>query len=281
MTDVLAGIAVAGAGLLIALPHRTSRGRMARLHPASTVAGAWLARGALRAAARSVRTGVTVAGLLGGLAGGLLAGPVAATVVGCYAGFAAYLGFRRRAARRGDRLRAETLDAVTALADDLQAGLDPRSALGHVWPRLVGVDPGRRAASGAVVPAEPSAVLADDREPSRADITARLAVAWRLAAETGAPLAELLGRLQLELTERERLRRAAAAQTAGNRVTAALLALLPLAGIGLGYAIGADPLQMLWHTAIGAACTAVALALQFAGVAWTLRLTRIDRAVAS
>ncbi|BCJ32713.1 hypothetical protein Athai_02160 [Actinocatenispora thailandica] len=276
MTDILAGLAVGGAGLLLALPHRPSRRRIASIRATPPTAGGRLARRAFRAVTRSSRTGAAVAALLGALSGAAMAGPVAALVCGTYSGFGAYLVFRRRSARRAGRLRAGTLDAVTALADELQAGLAPSRALGHVWPQLVGTGVARRAAPGPVVPGDPAAVLATDPERARADITARLAVAWQLAAVTGAPLADLLGRLQTELSERERLRRAAAAQTAGNRVTAALLALLPLAGIGLGYAIGADPLHLLWHTGIGAGCAVVALLLQFAGVAWTLRLTRTD-----
>lgn len=276
MTELLAGLTLGGAALLLVLPNRTSRRRMAGIRTTPSNTAVRFARRALRVVTRSTRTGAAVAALLGALLGATAAGPVAALVCGTYSGFGAYLAFRRRAAQRAGRLRAAALDAVTALADDLQAGLAPSRALGHVWPRLTGTEVDPLTAPNPVVPDDPAAVLAGDPAPSRADITARLAVAWRLAAGTGAPLADLLDRLQTELSERERLRRAAAAQTAGNRVTAALLALLPLAGIGLGYAIGADPLQLLWHTGIGAGCAVAALVLQFAGVAWTLRLTRTD-----
>jgi tight adherence protein B len=279
MTELLAGLTLGGAALLLVLPNRRGRRRMAGIRTTPSSTAVRLVRWARRTVTRSTRTGAALAALLGGLVGATTAGPVAALVCGAYSGFGAYLMFRRRAAQRAGRLRAAALDAVTALADDLQAGLAPSQALGHVWPRLAGTDVEPLAAPGPVVPDDPAAVLATDAEPSRADITARPAVAWRLAAGTGAPLADLLDRLQTELSERERLRRTAAAQAAGNRVTAALLALLPLAGIGLGYAIGAHPLHLLWHTGIGAGCAVDALALQFAGVAWTLRLTRAGAAV--
>jgi tight adherence protein B len=276
MTEILAGLTLGGAAQLLALPRRPSLRRMSGIRTTSPSARAHFARQALRTVTRSARTGAAVAALLGVAVGATTAGPVAALVCGTYSGFGAYLAFRRRAAQRAARMRAAALDAVTALADDLQAGLAPSRALGHVWPRLATTEVDRPAAPDPVVPDDPAAVLAADTERARADITARLAVALRLAAGTGAPLADLLDRLQTELAERERLRRAAAAQTAGNRVTAGLLALLPLAGVGLGYAIGADPLHLLWHTAIGAGCAVAALVLQFAGVAWTLRLTRTD-----
>ena len=51
-----------------------------------------------------------------------------------------------------------------------------------------------------------------------------------------------------------------------------LLAALPLGGIALGYGIGADPLQVLLHTTLGAACAIGAVILQCAGLLWCDRL---------
>ena len=51
-----------------------------------------------------------------------------------------------------------------------------------------------------------------------------------------------------------------------------MLAALPLGGIGLGYAIGADPLDVLLRTPLGAGCAMVAVVLQCAGFLWAQRL---------
>ena len=75
----------------------------------------------------------------------------------------------------------------------------------------------------------------------------------------------------------DRVRLTAAAHAAGTRATAGLLAVLPLAGIGVGYGMGADPLHVLLHTPVGAGCLLAALLLQLAGLGWTARLTRLDR----
>jgi len=56
--------------------------------------------------------------------------------------------------------------------------------------------------------------------------------------------------------------------------TAALLGVLPAAGIGLGYLMGSDPLRVLLHTPVGAGCALGAVAFQLAGLAWTDRLSR-------
>ncbi|MGA8114411.1 MAG: hypothetical protein WCA46_12160, partial [Actinocatenispora sp.] len=250
---------------------------LTRARPAGPTA---LARSLARRAERSARATAALAAGMGAAVGLALAGPVGALVVAGYLCVAVHVVLRRRARRAAARIRATALDAVTALSDDLRAGLPPRSALGRAWPRLV--DTGSGAASPPARD-EPSLVLDDpvpmlraDPEPTRAPVTARLATAWQLAAETGAPLADLLGRLDTELTDRERLRRRATAQAAGASATSLLLAMLPAAGLGLGLAIGADPLHVLLHTGVGAVCAVVTLVLQCAGLVWSGRLTRLD-----
>ncbi|MFD0824011.1 hypothetical protein ACFQ0D_38100, partial [Micromonospora zhanjiangensis] len=52
-----------------------------------------------------------------------------------------------------------------------------------------------------------------------------------------------------------------------------LLAVLPSGGVALGYVIGADPVQVLLHTPVGAGCALGAVVLQVAGLAWTARLS--------
>jgi tight adherence protein B len=95
---------------------------------------------------------------------------------------------------------------------------------------------------------------------------------WRLAEQTGAPAADLVERIEADARAADRARAGAAAQAAGAQATALLLAALPLAGIGLGYTIGADPLQVLLHTPLGAACAVGAVLLQCGGMLWADRL---------
>jgi hypothetical protein len=96
--------------------------------------------------------------------------------------------------------------------------------------------------------------------------------AWRLAERTGAPIADLVERVEADARAMDRASAAAAAQAAGARATAWLLAGLPVGGIVLGYSIGADPLAVLLHTPIGAACAVGAIVLQVAGLAWADRI---------
>ncbi|HEY8474949.1 MAG TPA: hypothetical protein VIL37_20325 [Natronosporangium sp.] len=178
-------------------------------------------------------------------------GPVAGIVAGCYGALAARLLRRRDAQRARAARRTELLDLLGSAAADLRAGLPTELALASFDP--VGDDP----------------------------LLPRIRAAVVLADRTGAPLADVLERIEADARGVDRARQAAAAQAAGARATGWLLAGLPAAGIGLGYAIGADPLAVLLHTPAGAGCALGALALQLAGLSWAGRITRSVQAVAS
>lgn len=204
---------------------------------------------------RGDRPVIALAAVAAVLLGALLGSAVAAVVVGGYGLVAARLTIRRRAERARTAHRAKRLDLLAAAAADLRAGLPAATALAGVDG---GADPG---------PDDP--------------VRSRALAAVVLAEQTGAPLADVLERIEADARGLDRARAAAAAQTAGSRATAWLLAALPLGGIALGYAIGSDPLAVLLHTPIGAACAFGAAALQLAGLAWAGRLTRSATAVAS
>lgn len=187
----------------------------------------------------------TATGIAAGLlacAAAVLAGTVAGLAVGAYGYVAVRTVRRSQADRIAVRSRRHALDALCALAADLRAGASPAAAF-------------RIAAEGG-----------HDR------LTGRVSALQRLAEQTGAPLAELLERIAADARAADRIRATAAAQAAGARATAWLLAALPAGGIALGYAIGADPLSVLLHTPIGAACLLGAVVLQVAGLAWADRL---------
>jgi tight adherence protein B len=65
-----------------------------------------------------------------------------------------------------------------------------------------------------------------------------------------------------------------AAQLAGARSTAALLAVLPLLGIGLGAAMGARPLHVLLGTERGQVAMLVGAGLDALGLLWTARIVK-------
>ncbi|MFV2113939.1 hypothetical protein ACFHW0_16580 [Micromonospora sp. LOL_025] len=225
--------------------------------------------------AASPRRTLLLAASAGTGVGLLLAGPVAAVAVGAYGTLAARALLRRNDGRYAVRARRHRLDQLCGLAADLRAGLPVPVAAERLTPGPPGTDrgsPGRQDGSAAAGSrGHGDAGARDERGGAgRLDRLARAAV--RLADQTGAPLAELLERIEADARSADRGLAAAEAQAAGARATALLLAALPLGGIGLGYGIGVDPVAVLLHTPVGGACAVVAIALQVAGLFWAERL---------
>ncbi|MFG1998409.1 type II secretion system F family protein [Spirillospora sp. NPDC048911] len=105
-----------------------------------------------------------------------------------------------------------------------------------------------------------------------------LAACWRIGAERGGTLAAVLDGLASALRDEEAQRQDVAAQLAGPRATARLLAGLPLLGLGMAAAMGANPLAFLFGTGPGVCFLTVGLALDAVGLGWTQRLARAAEA---
>ncbi|MCU7724148.1 hypothetical protein ODJ79_10515 [Actinoplanes sp. KI2] len=186
-----------------------------------------------RSARRVLMLGVSTAAVLALVVGG----PVLAVVVAVYAGLAGRALLRRSARRRARAERQVAIAKLAGLAADLRAGLPP---------------------SG------------EEFAPGR--IGRLTASVWRLAERTGAPAADLVERIEADARAADRSAASASAQAAGAQATALLLAGLPVGGIGLGLAIGADPAAVLLHTPLGGACAIGAVLLQGGGLIWSERL---------
>jgi tight adherence protein B len=237
-----AGIVLCGLLVVLALRQRR-RARSAT--PSRHRAGG--RRGGLTALAGArPRLSVVLAGLAALGVGGLLGGPVAAAIAGAYATVAANAWRLRVDRRRLDRTYTEMLHAIENAASDLRAGLIPEAPL----------------------PAP------DPLDTAVAAAMARLDAAYRISEALGTPLADLLDRVDADLRAGQRLRLTVRAQTAGAQATSVLLAGLPVVGLALGASMGADPVDQLLHTPVGAGCGLGAVVLQCAGLAWTARLVR-------
>jgi tight adherence protein B len=170
--------------------------------------------------------------------------PVLPVLAGMLAGGAAGVLLAGSTAARDRRRRdAELVESVSALAADLRAGRQPAD------------------------------VLATDRQQPHLR-SAAVAAVWTVSERTGAPAAAVLDRVEQDLRTRERQHREVAAQLAGARSTAALLAVLPLLGIGLGVAMGARPLHVLLGTERGQVAMLVGAGLDALGLLWTARIVK-------
>lgn len=179
---------------------------------------------------------------------------------------------RNRELRRGRR-RTRALAAVLGLCiGNLRAGVSMADALDYALantPPVAGVTDvltasARRARSGGAGPA----VLID------APVTdlQRLGTVWEVSEKHGVPLVRLMEQMRTRLDTRERHRQASAAQLQGPQATAVILALLPLAGIVMGTAMGADPVGLLTGGGIGGVLLVVGVAFGASGFIMTQKI---------
>lgn len=227
---------VAAAAVVLAWPAHPGLSRLGARRRMRLAKPSWAGAETLALRAPRRLSAVTVLGAV--VAAALTGGPTAAVAAGVYGALGARAVVRGARQRRAERDHASDLDALSCRAADLRAGTTLGSA-----PAVV------RAPLGELVGA-----------------------VERLAERTGAPAADLLDRVEADARGTSRAYASARAEAAGVRVTALLLAVLPLGGLGLGYSIGVDPLAVLLHTPVGVACALGAVALHAVGLLWSDRL---------
>ncbi len=99
-----------------------------------------------------------------------------------------------------------------------------------------------------------------------------------LAARLGAPLAPVLERVAEGIVADDEIEAERRTILAGPRSTAAILAWLPALGLVLGYALGADPLQVVLGGGVGSLAALLGGVLLLAGRWWTARMLAGARA---
>ncbi|OXY93705.1 hypothetical protein BEK98_21780 [Streptomyces diastatochromogenes] len=214
------------------------------------------------------------------LAAGLLLALLGASVIPAVAGAAGVPVLRRmRLARQAGRAREGRADAVIglcgALAGEVRAGRQPAEAL--LW--AARDSGGLGDAQAAVVAAArfggdvPGALAVAARQPGAEGLLG-LAACWRVAVDQGAGLAAGLDRLDTALRAERDQRADLRAQLAGARATALMLAALPVLGLLLGSAMGADPLRVLLHSGAGLGCLVAGAVFEGAGMWWAARIVR-------
>ncbi len=111
----------------------------------------------------------------------------------------------------------------------------------------------------------------ESARPGRAGLRV-LARAWHVSVTTGAAMEQLLQLVAAELGREHRVNGVVEAELAGTRATARLLSVLPLAGLGLGFVLGGDPLTFVTGEPLGQVCLVAAAALVCAGLVWVERI---------
>lgn len=174
--------------------------------------------------------------------------------------------------RRRRMLREEAVlaDYLTTVAARLRAGASVPVALSAAAERAEDV---ARPSHGAVAvvqqlcTASRIAASGGDVGTAFAKVTS-IGPLVSLAASHGIPLAGLCEQAHAHLEQVQRHRGSTAASLQGPRTTALVLTLLPVVGILMGTAMGADPLGLLFGGGLGGILLVVGVGLCCAGFAW-------------
>lgn len=257
------------------------------------VAAASLCWPATRAAARlaalggrgapAERTSMGWLGPPGAVGGGVLLSYLALGPAGAVMGaLLSRTAFQRWRARRGARARVTAVrgaaEALGNLVAELRSGAHPALAAESVardaTPSVASAL--RAIAAAARLGGEVDAALVNGAvvgTPLHGTLD-RLTRAWTLAQRHGLPLADVLEAARRDLEASARFDGAMHARMAGPRASAAVLGMLPLVGLALGEAMGAQPIEVLASSTGGQVLVLLGGALIWAGVTWSARLTR-------
>lgn len=113
----------------------------------------------------------------------------------------------------------------------------------------------------------------DDDDP-RHQVLARLHSGWLLTRRHGVAFTPLIEALAADVAEQLAADERRAGEVAGPRVSGYVMALLPALGLALGIGMGADPVQVLVGSPIGAVLLLVGVSLSCIGLLWSARIVR-------
>jgi tight adherence protein B len=220
--------------------------------------------------------GAAILGLVLGAA--LLRKPYMAILVGVLAGAGPWMGLRTAMKKRAEKLRDQLPDVLTIMASSLRAGHSFMQSLDTVAkeiPQPACIEFQRVVAEIRLGrPTEDALEALAERVGSDDFRWAVLAV--NIQREVGGNLAEILDNVADTLRERAMMRRQIQVLTAEGRLSAWVLALLPV-GIGV-YLFASNPgyIGLLVTTRIGLFMSGGALCLLAVGIAWMRKIVNID-----
>ncbi|MGP3962866.1 type II secretion system F family protein [Nonomuraea sp. 3N208] len=181
---------------------------------------------------------------------------------------------RQSPARRAQAWRLASIELCQALSAELSAGRTPGEALTRA---ITAVDfPDREALRPIVAAArdggDVSAALTASAPPQGGEGLRQLAACWNVSVTVGAGLAALVERVAGTLRTAQVHRQDVAAQLAGPRTTARMLAALPALGLLMAAALNMHPMHFLFGSIPGFACLVTGITLDACGLWWTNRM---------
>lgn len=207
---------------------------------------------------------------------------VALTIIAIMGG---WLWRRAAAARASETVEADLVAAMSSVVAELSVGSPPSVAYANAGREIADSRPESdvaRALTTVATTIELGGTITGAQVPqsvSRCGGWTAMATAWDIGHSCGVPMRDLLESARADLVARRSFAARTHAGLAGPRATAAVLALLPILGIGLGQALGADPIRILAGGGMGGILLVVGTALGATGLWWSLRIA--DRVVGS
>ncbi|MEU8250153.1 type II secretion system F family protein [Nonomuraea sp. NPDC048916] len=176
--------------------------------------------------------------------------------------------------RRADAWHRATIELCQSLAAELTAGRTPGEALTRAVAAVDFPDPEtlRPLVAAARDGGDVSAALKAVAPAQGGEGLCRLAACWDVGVTVGAGLAALVERVGGTLRASQAHRQDVAAQLAGPRATARMLAALPALGLLMAGALGMHPIDFLCGSLPGFACLVAGVALDACGLWWTHRM---------
>ncbi|RNE49009.1 type II secretion system F family protein [Corynebacterium alimapuense] len=192
------------------------------------------------------------------------------------AGTAAWTLRDIRARASSKRREAAAAAFLGHLSGQLRAGSTIATAVVRAAEEVPESAPAEFSAAVAVVAAQArrggSAAATLLEESTTAPELAGLGRLWGLADRHGLPLAPLVEQAQSGIDVRVRHRNAISATLQGPQASAITLTLLPVAGIAMGSAMGADPLGLLLGGGLGGVLLVLGLSLVCTGFIWSRKI---------
>ncbi|MEV0314330.1 type II secretion system F family protein [Nonomuraea fuscirosea] len=177
-------------------------------------------------------------------------------------------------ARRAEAWRRASIELCQSLSAELSAGRTPGEALTRAITAVEFPDPDllrpiiAAARDGGDVPA----ALTSSAPPQGGEGLRQLAACWEVGTTVGASMAALVDRVAHTLRAAQAHRQDVAAQLAGPRTTARMLALLPALGLLMAGALNMHPLDFLFGSLPGFMCLIAGITLDACGLWWTNRM---------
>lgn len=177
-------------------------------------------------------------------------------------------------AHRAETWRQASIELCQSLSAELSAGRTPGEALTRAITAIDLPDPTllrpviAAARDGGNVPA----ALLSSAPPQGGEGIRQLAACWEVATTAGAGLAALVDRVAQTQRTAQAHRQDVAAQLAGPRTTAKMLAILPALGLLMAAALNMHPLNFLFGSLPGFMCLIAGITLDACGLWWTNRM---------